>query len=169
MATKYSHTRLWFKKLPRKLQVAGSWKTDTGGGGGSSLQRLGHLPLFGVGLRGSQPWFQPAWSLWSLTFCSLEANNIRITRWFYSQVACNFLELHPSSCRFNAICTLQTRRRGSLSQLLPIHFVQSESLPGFCALIFGSYCPGGKYFCACQLDSCIMWHLKFRLLSDLFI
>ena len=38
---------------------------------------------------------------------SLETNKIHITRWFYSQVACNFLELRPSSCWLNIACMLQ--------------------------------------------------------------
>lgn len=75
-----------------------------------------------------------------------------ITRWFYSQVACNFPEWHPSSCWFNNVCILQPMcRHSSLSQSLPIHFIQSERLLGFCELIFGS--PGGKWFCAHQVDA----------------
>lgn len=105
----------------------------------------------------SLPALVSARMIWFLMFWSLETDKIHITRWFYSQVACDLLELHPSSCWFNVVCVLQTMcGHHSLFHLLTIHSVLSISLTGFCAITFGSYCPGGKCFCACQLDCCIM-------------
>lgn len=162
---KKNHVRETHQGLLKTTPIFGSrsfWGSskllEDSSGGGSSLQHSPHLQSnSGVGLRVSQPWFEPARSLWFLTLWSLETDKIHITRWFYSQVACDLLELHASSCWFNIVCMLQTTcRHRSLFHLLTVHSVQSISLPGFCAIIFGSYCPGGKCFCACQLDCCIM-------------